>query len=316
MLKHADGMEMEDKNIALLIDSDNIAPNYIENILGELAKYGKVTIRRMYGDWSQDRLKSWLEYSAKHSLTPVMQANDTPRKNASDIGLVIDAMDILFTGNVDGFCIASSDADFNKLAKRLRESGSMVIGMGEKKTPESFRASCEKFIFLDVLDDQIDNDEMDTTTVEQKEAVFMDKPVIEKTIIDMILDSGLEEIRLGEVGRRLGNIFSDFDVRNYHYSKLSEFVSEFESLSLKKINNAYWVSLHNSPVKDIEKMILSIFKSAQVKELNIGELKQRLTEQMPDIDSAIKQIGITKFKVFLERKIDVIDVDENTARLR
>lgn len=307
---------MEDKNLALLIDSDNIAPTYIENILGELAKYGKVTIRRMYGDWSQDRLKSWLEYSAKYSLTPVMQANDTPRKNASDIGLVIDAMDILYTGNVDGFCIASSDADFNKLAKRLRESGSMVIGMGERKTPESFRASCEKFIFLDVLDDDIDNGELDLTTASQKEEAIMDKSVIEKTIIDMILDSGSEEIRLGEIGRLLGNIFSDFDVRNYHYSKLSEFISEFDSLLLKKINNAYWVSLHNSPVKDIEKKILAIFKASQVRELNIGELKQRLSEQMPDLDSAIKQSGITKFKVFLERKIDVIEVEENTAKLK
>ena len=102
----------------------------------------------------------------------------------------------------------------------------------------------------------------------------------------MILDSGSEEIRLGEIGRRLGNIFSDFDVRNYHYSKLSEFVSEFESLSLKKINNAYWVSLQKSPIKEIEKMILFIFNSSQAKELNIGELKQRLTEQMPDIDDA------------------------------
>ena len=222
----------------------------------------------------------------------------------------------LYTGNVDGFCIASSDADFNKLAKRLRESGSMVIGMGERKTPESFRASCEKFIFLDVLDDNIDNGELDLVTLSQKEEAIMDKSVIEKTIIDMILDSGAEEIRLGEIGRLLGNVFSDFDVRNYHYSKLSEFVSEFDSLQLKKINNAYWVSLHNSPVKDIEKKILGIFKTSQAKELNIGELKQRLSEQMPDLDSAIKQSGITKFKVFLERKIDVIEVEENTAKLK
>ncbi|MDD2968339.1 MAG: OST-HTH/LOTUS domain-containing protein, partial [Lachnospiraceae bacterium] len=109
---------------------------------------------------------------------------------------------------------------------------------------------------------------------------------------------------------------SDFDVRNYHYSKLSEFISEFDSLLLKKINNAYWVSLHNSPVKDIEKKILAIFKASQARELNIGELKQRLSEQMPDLDSAIKQSGITKFKVFLERKIDVIEVEENTAKLK
>ena len=145
---------MEDLNIALLIDSDNVSPRYISGILSELSKYGKITIRRMYGDWSQDRLHSWMKCSSRFSLTPVMQPNNTPGKNASDIGLIIDAMDILYTGDVQGFCLVSSDGDFNKLATRLREAGKFVIGMGEKKTPESFRASCERFIFLDVIESE------------------------------------------------------------------------------------------------------------------------------------------------------------------
>lgn len=142
--------DKQDMNIALLIDSDNVSAKYISNILSVLSKYGKITIRRMYGDWSQDRLKQWLHCSASYSLEPIMQMNNTPGKNASDIGLIIDAMDILYRNTVDGFCIASSDGDFNKLAKRLREAGKMVIGMGERKTPEAFRVSCERFIFLDV----------------------------------------------------------------------------------------------------------------------------------------------------------------------
>ena len=145
---------MEDLNIALLIDSDNVSPRYISGILSELSKYGKITIRRMYGDWSQERLHSWMKCSSRFSLTPVMQPNNTPGKNASDIGLIIDAMDILYTGDVQGFCLVSSDGDFNKLATRLREAGKFVIGMGEKKTPESFRASCERFIFLDVIESE------------------------------------------------------------------------------------------------------------------------------------------------------------------
>ena len=145
---------MEDLNIALLIDSDNVSSRYISGILSELSKYGKITIRRMYGDWSQDRLHSWMKCSSRYSLTPIMQPNNTPGKNASDIGLIIDAMDILYTGDVQGFCIVSSDGDFNKLATRLREAGKIVIGMGEKKTPESFRVSCERFIFLDVIDSE------------------------------------------------------------------------------------------------------------------------------------------------------------------
>ena len=148
---------MDDINIALLIDSDNVSAKYIPSILSELSKYGKITVRRMYGDWSQDRLHSWLTRASRYSLTPVMQPNNTPGKNASDIGLIIDAMDILYTGDVQGFCIASSDGDFNKLATRLREAGKVVIGMGEKKTPESFRVSCERFIFLDVIDDSDDD---------------------------------------------------------------------------------------------------------------------------------------------------------------
>ena len=145
---------MEDLNIALLIDSDNVSSRYISGILNELSKYGKITIRRMYGDWSQDRLHSWMKCSSRFSLTPIMQPNNTPGKNASDIGRIIDAMDILYTGDVQGFCIVSSDGDFNKLATRLREAGKFVIGMGEKKTPESFRASCERFIFLDVIESE------------------------------------------------------------------------------------------------------------------------------------------------------------------
>ena len=161
---------MEDINIALLIDADNISAKYISTILSELSKYGKITIRRMYGDWSQDRLHSWFKVAAGHSLTPIMQPNNTPGKNASDIGLIIDAMDILYTGEVQGFCIVSSDGDFNKLATRLREAGKVVIGMGEKKTPESFRASCERFIFLDV----IGNNDEDEETVPAKKVKAKD----------------------------------------------------------------------------------------------------------------------------------------------
>jgi hypothetical protein len=151
---------MDDINIAMLIDADNVSSKYIPGILSELSKYGKITVRRMYGDWSQDRLHAWLNRASGYSLTPVMQPNNTPGKNASDIGLIIDAMDILYTGDVQGFCIVSSDGDFNKLATRLREAGKVVIGMGEKKTPESFRVSCERFIFLEVINESDSDDDV------------------------------------------------------------------------------------------------------------------------------------------------------------
>ena len=290
---------MEDINIALLIDADNISSKYIPVILSELSKYGKITIRRMYGDWSQDRLRSWLGCSAGYSLTPVMQPNNTPGKNASDIGLIIDAMDTLYADSVQGFCIVSSDGDFNKLATRLRESGKVVIGMGEKKTPESFRVSCERFIFLDVISGSSDSEEEegssrpknkesskkrnaskgssgknasaasgnsgkkrassasaapeavpasagssyydflpgDTASEEESESAepgFTAKSEIESAIVKMITDNAADgkETGLGEVGSRLVKIFPDFDIRNYHYSKLSEFLKDLPSITV------------------------------------------------------------------------------------
>lgn len=313
---------MEELTIALLIDADNIGSKHIEGILGELTKYGRVTIRRMYGDWTQERLKSWLEKSSQFSLTPIMQSNDTSRKNASDIGLVIDAMDILYSEKVNGYCIVSSDADFNKLAKRLRESGKMVIGMGEQKTPESFRASCEKFIYLDIIDEETESEDEKPYTVsknnEISEKSFTSKSIIEKTIINMILDSDMNTMHLGEIGQRINNMFPDFDVRNYHYTKLSELLKEFDSLSLINKENKYWVGLKNimpENIKEVENKIIVIFNKKKVSNMNIGELKKELSDVVPNLNIVIKKSGFTKFSVFLDKKINAIRVSENNAKL-
>ncbi|EKQ57562.1 MULTISPECIES: NYN domain-containing protein [unclassified Clostridium] len=318
---------MGELTIALLIDADNIGAKHIESILGELAKYGKVTIRRMYGDWTQERLKPWLEKTSQFSLTPIMQSNDTSRKNASDIGLVIDAMDILYSDKVSGFCIVSSDSDFNKLAKRLRESGNLVIGMGEQKTPESFRASCEKFIYLDIIDEEteIDDEKLDavrkdneTSNKHFKEESFTQKSIIEKTIINMILDSSMDTMHLGEIGQRINNMFPDFDVRNYHYTKLSELLKEFDSLSLINKENKYWVTLKNimpESIKEIENKIIMVFNKKRVSKMNIGELKKELLNAVPNLNIVIKKSGVTKFSLFLDKKINIIRVNGNNAEL-
>lgn len=313
---------MEELTIALLIDADNIAAKHIEGILGELTKYGRVTIRRMYGDWTQERLKPWLEKSSQFSLTPIMQSNDTSRKNASDIGLVIDAMDILYSGKVNGFCIVSSDADFNKLAKRLRESGNLVIGIGEQKTPAAFRASCEKFISLDIIDEETEPEDEKLDTVsknnEISEKSFTKKSIIEKTIINMILDSNMDTMHLGEIGQRINNMFPDFDVRNYHYTKLSELLKEFDSLSLSNKENKYWVTIKNimpENIKEIENKIIVIFNKKKVSTMNIGELKKELSNVISNLNILIKKSGFTKFSVFLDKKIDTIRISGNNAKL-
>ncbi len=318
---------MKEFTIALLIDADNIGAKHIESILGELTKYGKVTIRRMYGDWSQDRLKPWLEKTSQFSLTPIMQSNDTPKKNASDIGLVIDAMDILYSGKVDGFCIVSSDADFNKLAKRLRESGNLVIGIGEQKTPEAFRTSCEKFISLDIIGEETELDDVKLDTESEnndskqklsEEKSFTQKSIIEKAIFNMVLDNGMDFMDLGVIGSRINNMFPDFDVRNYNYTKLSELLKEFDNLSLNKKDNNYQVSIKNitaENIKEIKDTIDMIFNKKQVKKMNIGELKKELSNVIPNLNMLIKKSGVTKFSIFLDKKIDIIKISSNNAEI-
>ena len=375
---------MEDLNIALLIDADNVSSRYISGILSELSKYGKITIRRMYGDWSQDRLHSWMKCSSRFSLTPIMQPNNTPGKNASDIGLIIDAMDILYTGDAQGFCIVSSDGDFNKLATRLREAGKFVIGMGEKKTPESFRVSCERFIFLDVIESEVpgagrmsedsNSQEADaapqsaaqetsagrsassqTTTRRRRaavvseaapsyksvtsgsqktpaveevepeqdydadsEALFTDKATIENAIVSIITDNSAEgkETGLGEIGSRLVKIFPDFDVRNYHYSKLSEYLKDFSSLKVENRDNAVWVSLNSSPDSEIEQQILRIFKRHGTDDMYMTTLKKELLELNPNLDASIRRSGVTRFSVYLHRMIGSVEVNGRHVLLK
>lgn len=138
-----------DRKIAVLIDADNVSQKYIQYILDEIVNHGTPTYKRIYGDWTKPQLASWKELLLEYSITPIQQYSYTTGKNATDSALIIDAMDILYSKNVDGFCIVSSDSDFTKLASRLREAGMYVLGMGEKKTPRAFIAACEKFKYLE-----------------------------------------------------------------------------------------------------------------------------------------------------------------------
>ena len=143
--------ESSDRRFALLIDADNVSARYLKPILNELSKYGTVTIKRIYGDWTLTLHAKWKDALLENSITPIQQFGYTQGKNATDSAMIIDAMDILYTDNVDGFCLVSSDSDFTRLASRLRESGRMVIGMGEKKTPTPFRRACDVFTTLELL---------------------------------------------------------------------------------------------------------------------------------------------------------------------
>ncbi|MCX4319494.1 MAG: NYN domain-containing protein, partial [Lachnospiraceae bacterium] len=221
---------MEDKHYAVLIDSDNVSARYITAILDEMTKYGTITYKRIYGDWTSNQASKWREELLANSITPIQQFCNTAGKNATDSALIIDAMDILYTGHVDGFCIVSSDSDFTKLASRLRESGMDVIGMGETKTPKSFKAACSVFTNLEILleqeADKVDNISMKT---------------IQEAIVEIITENenNGRKTGLAEVGNSLLKKYSDFDVRSYGYSSLSRFIEEMrDTFTLHKKDNA------------------------------------------------------------------------------
>lgn len=237
--------QQKDKKIAVLIDADNVSDKYIKYIIDEISNHGTPTYKRIYGDWTKPQLASWKTVLLNYSISPIQQYSYTTGKNATDAALIIDAMDILYSHNVDGFCIVSSDSDFTKLASRLREAGMYVLGMGEKKTPTPFIAACEKFKYLEVLASVPTG----TTVVENvkgepvnnnKTGMVTKEELIEviKNIINEISDEDGWAF-LGELGSVLNKRYADFDTRNYGYSKLTPFVSSLKQFEIRsrKTNN-------------------------------------------------------------------------------
>ncbi|MGH4050110.1 MAG: NYN domain-containing protein [Clostridium sp.] len=232
----------KDMRIAVLIDADNVSDKYIKYIIDEISNHGTPTYKRIYGDWTKPQLASWKNVLLNYSISPIQQYNYTTGKNSTDAALIIDAMDILYSNNVDGFCIVSSDSDFTKLAARLREAGMYVIGMGEKKTPSPFIAACEKFKYLEVLASMapILNEATTNRGAELKGGMLSSAKLVEaiKIIITEISDEDGWAF-LGELGSTLNKRYPDFDTRNYGYIKLTPFVAslnQFEIRSTKTRN--------------------------------------------------------------------------------
>lgn len=235
-----------DKKIAVLIDADNVSDKYIKFIFDEISNHGIPTYKRIYGDWTKPQLTSWKAVLLNYSITPIQQYSYTTGKNSTDAALIIDAMDILYSGSVDGFCIVSSDSDFTRLAARLREAGMYVIGMGEKKTPMPFISACEKFKYLEVLAKvSLDSTETDANEIEKQEIKpknIASKKELIQSIKAIINESSDEDgwVFLGEVGTKLNKRSPDFDTRNYGFSKLTQLVSSLNQFEIdsRKINNS------------------------------------------------------------------------------
>jgi uncharacterized LabA/DUF88 family protein len=227
-----------DINLAVLIDGDNIPSAYVKEMMEEIAKYGNPTIKRIYGDWTNPKLNKWKKVLLENAITPIQQYGYTTGKNATDSAMIIDAMDILYSEKVDGFCLVSSDSDFTRLATRLREAGMTVIGMGEKKTPDPFIVACDKFVYIEVLkyrskESESDSAEEDTAAKESIDKITAKEiRFISSTISDLADDEGWAF--LGDVGSMLQKKQPNFDSRNYGFQKLTPLIRSIKNFEIER----------------------------------------------------------------------------------
>ena len=338
------GIPYMEERFALLIDSDNVSAKYIKPILDELSKYGNVTYKRIYGDWTRTQSSSWKEVLLQNSITPIQQFSYTHGKNATDSAMIIDAMDMLYTNELEGFCLVSSDSDFTKLASRLRESGRMVIGMGEHKTPVPFRKACDIFTELELL---LDDSTMGTASVKpEKSAVTVDSgnverqgstgyvsnsgahgdesrsrrgeesevtiTQIEEAVVKIITENqnNDKETGLGEVGSRLVKLYPDFDVRRYGYSLLSKFLETFPKLKLKQDGTQVTVMLYEDKTRKerLEEYILHQIQASGVHGILLGTLGNRIRNKFGDFK--VRDYGYSQFKKYIQSFEHVVVVEE------
>lgn len=228
--------------LAVLIDADNASPAIVQGLFEEVAKLGIASVKRIYGDWTTPNLSQWKQVLLEHSIQPIQQFRYTTGKNATDSAMIIDAMDLLYTGHFFGFCLVSSDSDFTRLAARIRESGKRVYGFGEEKTPRPFVSACDRFIYTEVFS--------------KKPEGAADSPIPPKPTKELrgdtrllnLIRGGLEAssdesgwAQLGPVGNYINRTSNDFDPRNYGYAKLSELISAIGLFDLERKDNRIYV---------------------------------------------------------------------------
>lgn len=267
----------DEKRFAVLIDADNISAKYIKYILDEISNYGVATYKRIYGDWTRPNTASWKDVLLENSITPVQQYGYTVGKNATDAAMIIDAMDILYSGNVEGFCIVSSDSDFTKLSSRLRESGMLVVGMGEKKTPKPFIAACNQFKYLDVI-----------AQAEQSTMVLEGEPPY------INANKDVNQIKANPKSEK--EIPND----NNHNVMINSNTDESSDSSTDTGKNMTDISVIETTIM---KMMNEVDEGDQ--RMNMGELGSRLVKRYPDFD--VRNYGDTKLSKFL-KKFDFLEI--------
>ncbi|MHA3892701.1 NYN domain-containing protein [Acinetobacter sp. GXMZU3951] len=251
-------MDIQTKKFAVLIDADNSSIGAISSVLEEVAKYGIASVKRVYGDWSSDTLKKWRDVLLPHAITPVQQFAYTKGKDATDMILIIDAMDLLYAGALDGFCIVSSDSDFTPLASRIRENGLSVYGFGKKSTPEAFKKACDKFIFVENLipENELKNSDEEEVSNTQVRKIFDSSKISDSKLVNQLKDNTVTDVmdratlnliykavkdnadengwaNLGMVGQYISAVKPDFDSRNYGRAKLSGLIKTLNLFETK-----------------------------------------------------------------------------------
>lgn len=316
---------VEEKRFAVLVDAENVSSKYIKYIMDEISDYGVVTYKRIYTDWTQSLSNGWRNVLSDYAFSPIQQYSYSSGKNSTDSAMIIDAMDILYSGMVEGFCIVSSDSDFTKLAIRLKESGMMVVGMGEQKTPKAFSAACNVFKYLDILaaDDDMGEEKnvseiIKGRSVEHQKLIKSEKlekcdkneKSDEKTVselkeinetIQKILSDREENgknISIGELGNLLVKRYPDFDVRNYGYSKLSKFLENQSFIRLEQQGNSMYATLstHESE-ESLQSEIVGIVKKSNNK-IGLSKLGQIFRDKHPNFN--VRDYGYTQFQKFLQ----------------
>ena len=299
---------------AVLIDADNISSKYAATIFEELEKYGLSSYRRIYGNWS--RANGWNEgMLLEYSIMPVQQFSYTTGKNATDMAMVIDAMDILYKNKVQGFCLVTSDSDFTRLAMRLREENMFVLGMGESKTPLALTRACNRFIHLNLVAEQ-NKAGGDNSALEPEENVT---PIseIRAAVLALINENGGNKVDLSRIGSRLNDKFSDFDVRNYGYTKLSTLIDQElpdMSMSMKKGSSQYYVEHRSTLTKEeLEQEICAMIRKNGGAIENLSILNDELHKKYKQLD--YRQFGYSRISSFL-RSLESVDIQENRVSLK
>ncbi len=310
---------MEEKRLALLIDAENTSSKYIDAIISELKKYGVITYQRMYGDFTNPALADWHKKALNHAIVPIQQPRYSSGKNASDIMLVIDAMDILYQDKTDGFCIVTSDSDFTRLVNRLREEGMLVIGMGKSDASKTFIAACNEYKFLDKI---MDEDEKDTAKTKSKKETVHDKSTsitplgdIKSAINELIQQSenNGEHANLGSTKSNLQRLFPDFDERNYGYSSMRKFITEATKFDTMQKGSTIYILRSSDHNHDMESQVRQYVLDLAREPVEMGTLGRMIAEQYPDFK--YKEYGYARLSKYVSG-ISGVKVENNMVTLR